>query len=131
MVTNMGLSTYSNSLALLKNIGEGAGFLESQADQLFKLWNRFMIMSYYKTKKTATFAKDRETEQYARVGELKDMVKKIWAQLYLSNEDRIPVTQNHTEMVKFPLCTDSTYCSVVVKTKQFVGNIRGTSLHQA
>jgi hypothetical protein len=65
------------------------------------------------------------------VGELKDMVKKIWAQLYLQNEDRIPVTQNHTDMVKFPLRTHSTYCSVVAKIKQFVENIRGKSIRQA
>jgi hypothetical protein len=57
MVTDMGSSTYSNSLALLKNLREGAEFLESQADQLSKMWKRFKIVSYYETEKTATVTK--------------------------------------------------------------------------
>jgi len=55
---------------------------------------------------------------YTTDGEAVEMVKKLSAQLYLRNENRVPVERNHTEMVKFITMEDPVYRTVLE-------NIRG------
>jgi hypothetical protein len=51
------------------------------------------------------------------------MVMKVSTELFLPNEHRIPVAQNHTDMVKFLSPSDLTYCSVSTRIYQCVDKI--------
>lgn len=58
-----------------------------------------------------------------RDGELSDMVKRFSAQLYIPTEHRIPVEENHLDMVKFASTEDPTYRTVVRYLQEWVDSI--------
>jgi hypothetical protein len=51
------------------------------------------------------------------------MVKKVSAQLYLPNEQRIPVHYNHTDMAKLPTQSDTTYRLIANRLQKSVAKI--------
>jgi len=60
---------------------------------------------------------------YGRDGEESEMVNRFSAQLYIPTEERVPVEENHTNMVKFASAEDRTYQTVVRHLKKWVDNI--------
>jgi len=48
------------------------------------------------------------------------MVKRLSAQLYIPTEQRVPVEQIHTNMVKFASAEDPTYLTVVRYLKGWI-----------
>jgi len=48
------------------------------------------------------------------------MVKRLSAQLYIPTEQRVPVEQTHTNMVKFASAEDPTYLTVVRYLKGWI-----------
>jgi hypothetical protein len=51
------------------------------------------------------------------------MVNRFSAQLYIPTEQRVPVEENHTNMVKFASAEDRTYRTVVRYLKEWVDSI--------
>lgn len=49
------------------------------------------------------------------------MVERFSAQLYLPSEHRIPVSKNHSDIVKFASRVDVTYQTVVKHMKECIG----------
>jgi len=123
MVQDMSLDLESQPAKLLQQLREGSEFLESQRDELVDIWIGRKIVSYYETVGTPT-VKESHTNEYKRIGELAEMVKKVSAQLYLPNEYRVPVPCNHIDMVKFLAPSDRTYCSVASHLKTELDHIR-------
>jgi hypothetical protein len=60
---------------------------------------------------------------WARDGEKVNMVKKDSAQLFWPSEHRIPVRNDHTDMVKFASQVDDVYQTVVTHMDECVMNI--------
>ncbi|KAF8538615.1 hypothetical protein BDD12DRAFT_805984 [Trichophaea hybrida] len=105
-------SSQSSKLSLLFQLRENSEFLETNRDGLVDIWNGRKIVNFYETLDTPTVKKS-VMGDYRREGDAVKMVKKISAQLFLPNEDRIPVRRNHTDMVKYIARTDSIYQTVV------------------
>jgi hypothetical protein len=51
------------------------------------------------------------------------MVNRFSAQLYIPTEQRVPVEENHTNMVKFASADNRTYRTVVRYLKEWVDSI--------
>jgi hypothetical protein len=49
------------------------------------------------------------------------MVKRLSAELYLPDECRVPVQENHTNMVKFASEVDKTFQTVVKHLRECIG----------
>jgi hypothetical protein len=60
---------------------------------------------------------------YGRDGKESEMVKRFSAQLYIPIEERVPVEENHTNMVKFASEEDRTYQTVLRYLKEWVDSI--------
>lgn len=56
------------------------------------------------------------------------VVTETSAQLFLSNEQRIPIAHNHSDIVKFLNSSDGTYRTVVTKIQECVETERGMRL---
>jgi hypothetical protein len=54
------------------------------------------------------------------------MVQRFSALLYIPTEERVPVDENHTNMVRFVSAEDRTYRIVVRYLKEWVEDIRGS-----
>ncbi|KAI5776307.1 hypothetical protein EDC01DRAFT_683096 [Geopyxis carbonaria] len=87
MVLQMGPSGRDSraQLRLLRLLKENSDFLTNQKEDLMDIWEGRKIFSFYQT------------------------VNNIPSQLYLSNEIRIPIRGNHTQMVQFSTKSDSAY----------------------
>ncbi|KAF8253337.1 hypothetical protein K440DRAFT_534211, partial [Wilcoxina mikolae CBS 423.85] len=111
MVDDMASKPESTASMLLQQLRQGSEFLESQADELVDIWPGRRIVSFYELLETPT---------------VRRMVDSFSALLYLPNEYRIPVGQNHTDMVKFMSPTDETYRTVVTHMKETLEMIHQT-----
>ncbi|KAF8249183.1 hypothetical protein K440DRAFT_660436 [Wilcoxina mikolae CBS 423.85] len=98
---------------LLRQLREGSEFLETQKEKLSYIWEECKpeIVSFYETVQTSTVERS-DSGRYARSGEESEMVNRFSAQLYIPNEQRVPVKENHTNMVKFASAEDGTYQTV-------------------
>jgi len=126
---------------LLKQLREGSEFLETQKEELSFIWEEFKpkIISFYETVTTPTvekvglsqsFAQVSKTKflqlvsgHYGRDGKESEMVNRFSAQLYIPTEQRVPVEENHTNMIKFASAEDRTYRTVVRYLKEWVDSI--------
>ncbi|KAF8241219.1 hypothetical protein K440DRAFT_665405, partial [Wilcoxina mikolae CBS 423.85] len=109
---------------LLRQLREGSEFLENQKEELSYIWEEYKpkIVSFYETVQTST-VKRSGSGRYARDGNESEMVKRFSAQLYIPTEQRVPVKENHTNMVKFASAEDGTYRTVVRYLKEWVESI--------
>jgi hypothetical protein len=90
-------------------------------------WVRLQSKRYSISRISTVYATDvfqSHANEYKRDGDAAEMVKKVSAQLYLPNEYRIPVSCNHTDMVKFLAPSDRTYCSVASHLRAEVDHIQ-------
>ncbi|KAF8542128.1 hypothetical protein BDD12DRAFT_428180 [Trichophaea hybrida] len=116
----------ASRLEIIQQLEEGSNFLNTQKDDITNLWDaasEIEILSFYETKKTVTVGKS-ATGSWGRSGEKVNMVKKNSAQLFWPWEHRIPVSSDHTEIVKFSHREDTTYQDVVthmIKWKESIG----------
>jgi hypothetical protein len=126
---------------LLRQLREGSEFLETQKEDLSYIWEKYKpnIISFYETVQTPTVKwvelrlslvklnkanfLQSDSGGYERGGTESEMVKRFSALLYLSTEQRVPVEESHTNMVKFASAEDSTYQTVVRYLKQCVDSI--------
>jgi hypothetical protein len=60
---------------------------------------------------------------YGRDGEQSEVVNRFSAQLYIPTEERVPIEENHMNMVKFASAEDRTYRIVVRHLKEWVNTI--------
>ncbi|KAI9769491.1 MAG: hypothetical protein M1840_003968 [Geoglossum simile] len=74
---------------LLKQLKGGSEFLESQKEDLSRIWKEFQgkIVSFYETLESGKYERGRSKVM---------MVKRLSAELYLPGECRVPVEKNHT-----------------------------------
>ncbi|KAF8531694.1 hypothetical protein BDD12DRAFT_914648, partial [Trichophaea hybrida] len=109
---------------LLRQLREGSEFLETQKEELNYLWKEYKpnILSFYETVATPTVEMS-ESGSYGRDGKESEMVKRFSAQLYIPTEQRIPVEENHTNMVKFASAEDRTYRTVIRYLQGWVDGI--------
>ncbi|KAI9771315.1 MAG: hypothetical protein M1840_002285 [Geoglossum simile] len=108
---------------LLKQLDEGSEFLETQKEDLLRVWGEFQgkIFSFYETVKTSTVRK-LESGKYERGGPEVMMVKNFSSKIYLPYEYRLPVEKNHTDMVKFASEVDTTFQTVVKHMKDCIAS---------
>ncbi|KAF8544651.1 hypothetical protein BDD12DRAFT_906355 [Trichophaea hybrida] len=109
---------------LLRQLREGSEFLENQKEDLSYIWEEYRpkIISFYETAPTPTVERS-DSGSYGRDGKESEMVNRFSAQLYIPTEQRVPVEENHTNMVKFASAEDRTYRTVVRYMKVWVDNI--------
>ncbi|KAA8896070.1 hypothetical protein FN846DRAFT_801292 [Sphaerosporella brunnea] len=112
MVDDLSGGVETARLKLLAQLKEGSEYLETQQESLATIWNERKVFSFYETRSTPTVQKSSQGH-YERTGDMAEMVKKVSAQLFLSNEQRIPIHQNHTELVKFAHKGDTTYLTLL------------------
>ncbi|KAF8530881.1 hypothetical protein BDD12DRAFT_914734 [Trichophaea hybrida] len=95
---------------LLRQLREGSEFLETQKEDLSYIWDEYKpkIISFYETVQTPT-VKRSDSGSYGRDGKESEM--------------RVPVEENHTNMVKFASTEDPTYQTVVRYLKEWVDSI--------
>jgi hypothetical protein len=125
---------------LLKQLREGSEFLEYQKDDLSYIWKKYSpnVLSFYETVPTAAVSKvtgeefplllvdskvnllQTDTGAYARNGEESLMVQRLSAQLYIPNEIRQPVEEDHSNMVKFNSAEDPNYRTTVRYLNEWV-----------
>ncbi|KAI5848046.1 hypothetical protein BZA05DRAFT_118723 [Tricharina praecox] len=105
---------------LLFQLRVGSEFLETQADDLVEVLSQCNVVTFYETVETATVTKSSTTGKWTRDGPPAIMVTKDSAQLFLPNEQRIPVSSNHSDIVKFPDPSNETYRSVVTQIKMCI-----------
>jgi len=126
---------------LLRQLREGSEFLETQKEDLSYIWEKYKpnIISFYETVQTPTVKRvehrlslvklnktnflQSDSGGYERDGKESEMVKRFSALLYLSTEQRVPVEESHTNMVKFASAEDSTYQTVVRYLMECVDSI--------
>jgi len=109
----------------VKQLQEGANFLDTQRDDITSLWDQtssIEIVSFYETKTTAVVKKS-SSGDWGRGGDEVKMVKKNSAQLFWPSEHRVPVGRNHTDMVRFCSSEDATYRTVVTHMNECVNNL--------
>ncbi|KAF8534445.1 hypothetical protein BDD12DRAFT_895913 [Trichophaea hybrida] len=109
---------------LLKQLREGSEFLENQKDDLSYIWEECKpkILSFYELAPTSTVELS-DSGSYESGGKESKIVKRFSAKLYIPNEQRVPVKENHTNMVKFASVNDPTYETVVRCLKEWVDSI--------
>jgi len=115
----------SSRAEFVKQLQEGANFLDTQRDDITSLWDQasdIEIVSFYETMTTAVVKKS-PSGNWGRGGDEIKMVKKNSAQLFWPSEHRIPVGRNHTDMVKFCSSDDATYQTVVTQMTKCVNNL--------
>ncbi|KAF8535039.1 hypothetical protein BDD12DRAFT_754194, partial [Trichophaea hybrida] len=126
---------------LLRQLREGSGFLETQKEELSHIWDEWKpkIVSFYETAPTLTVERvglslslaqmnktnflQSDSGHYRRDGKESEMVNRFSAQLFIPSEQRVPVEENHTNMVKFASAEDRTYRTVVRYLKEWVDSI--------
>ena len=126
---------------VLRQLREGSEFLENQKEELSYIWKEYTpkIVSFYETAPTPTIERvgprlhlvqmnktnflQSDLGTYGRDGEESEMVNRFSAQLYIPTEERVPVEENHTNMVKFASAEDRTYRTVVRHLKKWADNI--------
>jgi hypothetical protein len=132
---------------LLRQLSEGSAFLETQKEELSYIWDEWKpkIVSFYETVATPTVERVRfslrlaqvnktnfhesDSGHYWRDGKESEMVNRFSAQLFIPYEQRVPVEENHTNMVKFASAEDRTYQTVVGYLKEWVDSITESESH--
>ncbi|KAF8535670.1 hypothetical protein BDD12DRAFT_983186 [Trichophaea hybrida] len=112
MVDDMTHEPESSRSRLVKHLQANSELLETQKEDLSDILDGRKIFSFYETTKTPTIQKS-VSGKFERSGPEKMMVQQISALLYLPNEERIPVQQNHSNMVKFVSRHDPTYKTLI------------------
>ncbi|KAF8535741.1 hypothetical protein BDD12DRAFT_891916 [Trichophaea hybrida] len=109
---------------LLRQLREGSEFLENQKEDLSYIWEEYKpkIISFYESVQTPTI-KMPGLDSYVGDGKESEMVSRFSAQLYIPTEKRVPVEENHSNMVKFASAEDRTYRTVVRYVKGWVDSI--------
>ncbi|KAF8247690.1 hypothetical protein K440DRAFT_643546 [Wilcoxina mikolae CBS 423.85] len=121
---------------LLIQLREGSEFLDTQKEDLIRIWDGFKgkLISFYETATTKSIMRSRvesdDIVTFKRNGPKVQMVKALSAQLYLKFESRIPVYKNHSDMVKFDSPVDSTYQTVVRHIREFIAQLATFSLSE-
>ncbi|KAF8540455.1 hypothetical protein BDD12DRAFT_804470 [Trichophaea hybrida] len=107
---------------LLIQLREGSEFLDSQREDLMGIWEGFKrkIVSFYETKETPS-VRQVGLSEFRRDGPEVQMVQRFSVLLHLPAEHRVPVDENHTNMVKFDSPVDRTYLTVVKHLKRCLG----------
>ena len=103
---------------------KGSEFLETQKDELVDIWKGRKIISYYERPTVRPHAADsHQSHANERNGEPAEVVEAVSAQLYLPDEERIPVRCNYSDMVKFLSPSDTTYGSVANQIQREVARV--------
>ncbi|KAF8542396.1 hypothetical protein BDD12DRAFT_802949 [Trichophaea hybrida] len=132
---------------LLRQLRDGSGFLETQKEELSYIWDEWKpkIVSFYETVATPTVERvgfslrlaqvnktnshESDSGHYWRDGNESEIVNRFSAQLFIPCEQRVPVEENHTNMVKFASAEDRTYRTVVRYLKEWVDSITESESH--
>ncbi|KAH0604335.1 uncharacterized protein H6S33_006712 [Morchella sextelata] len=126
MVRDMsGHGTPSSRIKLLSLLTEDSEFLATLRDGLTDIWDpdTLKVFSFYELGKTPTVQKELTAGEWKRFGKAVGMVKKMSALLHLRNEIPIPISRNHTEMVKFSSAADKDYRTVATHIGNCVKDI--------
>ncbi|KAF8543181.1 hypothetical protein BDD12DRAFT_874965 [Trichophaea hybrida] len=109
---------------LLRQLREGSEFLENQKEDLSYIWEEYKpkIISFYESVQTPT-VKRSDLGSCGRDGKESEMVSRFSAQLFVPTERRVPVEENHSNMVKFASAEDRTYRTVLRYVKGWVDSI--------
>ncbi|KAF8252006.1 hypothetical protein K440DRAFT_578369, partial [Wilcoxina mikolae CBS 423.85] len=109
---------------LLRQLRAGSEFLENQKEDLSYIWEEHKpkIISFYETVQTPT-VKRSDLGSYSRDGKESEMVSRFSTQLYVPTEQRVPVEENHSNMVKFASAEDRTYRTVLRYVKGWVDSL--------
>jgi hypothetical protein len=126
---------------LLRQLREGSEFLENQKDEISYMWKKYepKIVSFYETAPTPTMERvgfllsiaqlnntnflQSDSGSFRRDGKRPEMVDAFSAQIYIPNEQRVLVKENHTNMIKFASADHPTYQAVVRYLKEWVDSI--------
>jgi hypothetical protein len=126
---------------LLRQLREGSEFLENQKEDLSYIWEEHKpkIISFYESVQTPTVKRvelqlrlvqinntdslQSDLGRDGRDGKESEMVSHFSAQLYVPTEKRVPVEENHSNMVKFASAEDRTYRTIVRYMKGWVDSI--------
>lgn len=136
----------SSRLKLLYHLSRGSEFLLGLRDELTEIWDKLNISSFYENRKTPTVQKDVRctlavvntvpgpwrtdvlqsvTGVWRRDGPEVKMVEVFSALLHLPRERRIPISRNHTEMVKFSSAADQDYQTVITHVSREIARLHG------
>jgi len=115
---------------LLRQLEEGSEFLENQLEDLSHLRKEYKlnIISVYEqlpmhSVKLVGLFLSLALVNKANLFQLRPMVNRFSAQLFIHNEERVPANANHSNMVKFATAQDPTYQTVQRHLKNWVDSI--------
>ncbi|KAH0611869.1 uncharacterized protein H6S33_011134 [Morchella sextelata] len=101
-------SQQSRRLRLLEHLREDSDFLDDQRERLISIWEKMKIISFYEKRDTKTVKKNVAGE-WERTGGAARLVQGFSSLLYLKQESRYAIDEDHINMVRFVLPTDKHY----------------------
>ncbi|KAF8534495.1 hypothetical protein BDD12DRAFT_895780 [Trichophaea hybrida] len=109
---------YESRLNILRKLGKDydSEWRKRLLENFPHIWEGRKVVSFYETVATPTVSKSTTTSTYERAGPSVKMVEPTSARLFLPNEEKVPVPENHSNMVKFMIPSDRTYETVTNHT---------------